>query len=362
MSRSGSGEQVLSDAYYNFIIRIPNAATRENYVCRLRKFLEYCQLDSYDQLLYNGDTKLIQTRIVDYLIHVQAAGLATSTVSSHQNTIKFFYVMNDVTTLNWRKISKVKKPPHKEGNERPYIAAEIGRLLESTDMRGRCCILLMCSSGIRQGGIHTLKLANLQRMGDIYKITVYHNDPEEYFTFCSPECAKALDQYFEYRKRCGEILKPSSPIIRQQFDKNNPEQAANPKPVGPTSIENIFYRAINDSGLREKKNVIRGEKRYLHEVMQSHGLRKFFNTQVVTSGMSALYSEMLMGHHSGLAMQSYVKPSVSQLYDEYMKVVDSVTINEENRLKKENKSLREENREIQRAMERIDDLYKRLGY
>ena len=59
----------------------------------------------------------------------------------------------------------------------------------------------------------------------------------------------------------GEIIKPSSPLIREQFDKNNAEQAANPKNVKVGAIKNIIYHAINDSGLREKKNVIKGQKR-----------------------------------------------------------------------------------------------------
>jgi hypothetical protein len=116
----------------------------------------------------------------------------------------------------------------------------------------------------------------------------------------------------EYRKRYGEVLNPSAPILRQRFNKLDPVDSANSKVMGKGAIQDIIYRAINDCGLREKRNLVNGEKRILHEVMQSHGLRKFFNTQVVMAGMPVLYAKMLMGHKSGLAMQSYVKPTVSQ--------------------------------------------------
>jgi integrase len=153
---------------------------------------------------------------------------------------------------------------------------------------------------MREGAIHSLKLAHFERIKDVYKIIVYKNEPDEYVTFCSIECAKAIDDYLEYRKRYGEIIKPSSPLIREQFDKNNTEQAANPKNVKVGAIKNIIYHAINDSGLREKKNVIKGQKRELHEVMQSHGLRKFFENKVVGAGTDLFTAEYVMGHKGGL--------------------------------------------------------------
>jgi hypothetical protein len=159
-------------------------------------------------------------------------------------------------------------------------------------------------------------------------------------TFCSIECAKALDDYMDYRKRCGELIKPSAPLVREQFDKNNTEQAANPKNVKVGAIKNIIYHAINDSGLREKKNIIKGQKRVLHEVMQSHGLRKFFETQAVGAGMDLFTAEYLMGHKGGLPLQSYIKPTIQQLYDKYIQIVDAVTINEENKLRREVQTLK----------------------
>jgi integrase len=257
--------------------------------------------------------------------------------------------MNDVIAINWGKISKVLPEFRKVANDRPYSLAEISRLLEKDDHRGRIIILLMASSGMREGAIHSIKLSDIETLQDIYKITAYKNDPAEYYTFCSPECTKGIDDYLEYRKRYGEILKPSSPLLRQKFNKLDPVDSANPKVMGRGAVQDIIYRAINDCGIREKRNLVNGEKRILHDVMQSHGLRKFFNTQVVMAGMPVLYAEMPMGRHrSGLAMQSYVKPSVAQMLEEYLKVVDSVTINEKNKLRNKVETLTERQDEIQK--------------
>lgn len=75
--------------------------------------------------------------------------------------------------------------------------------------------------------------------------------------------------------------------------------------------------------------------------------------------MSLLYAEMLMGHRQGLAIQSYVKPTVSQMYEEYMKVVDSVTIAEENRLKRKVSELEEYRAYWSQMRKELDEL-KRL--
>jgi len=258
-------EQLQGETYRNFVIHLVNPVTRRNYIGRLKDFMQYCQTENADQLLFNGDTKVIQSFVSHYLIHLRSTkGFAPFTVTYHAAAPKFFYTMNDVTSLNWKKISKVLPKHKKTVEDRPYTAAEISKMLEKTDQRGKVILLLMASSGIREGAINSIKMAHLERISEIYKITVYKGDPEEYFTFCSPECAKAIDNYLAYRQRYGEIIKPAAPLIREQFNKNNPEQAANPRSMSEDNIEMIIYRAVCDSGIREKKNIVKGQRKILH--------------------------------------------------------------------------------------------------
>lgn len=358
-----SAEQLLpslyeGEAYRNFVKHISNPMTMVNYVSRFKKFIDYCQITKIDDLLYNGNTKKIQTMISDFLIHIQGQGFSSATVAHHRTTVKFFYEMNDITGLNWKKIARVMKPFRKKANDRPYTTTEIAKMLEKVDQRGRIIILLMYSSGMREGAIHSIKIAHLQKMEDTYKITVYKNEPDEYITFCSPECAKAIDEYLEYRRRYGEIIKPSSPLIREMFDKNNIEQAASPKDVKVGAIKNVIYHAIYDAGLREKKNVIKGQERILHDVMQSHGLRKFFETQAVGASMDLFTAEFLMGHKGGLPLQSYIKPTIQQLFNKYVQIADAVTINEENKLRKEVQILTMDRNKLKSRLERLEQACK----
>ena len=67
---------------------------------------------------------------------------------------------------------------------------EITKILEKADLRGKVAILLMASAGLRVGALPSLKIRSLERIDkyQLYKITVYENADEEYFTFCTPEC------------------------------------------------------------------------------------------------------------------------------------------------------------------------------
>ena len=117
-----------------------------------------------------------------------------------------FYKINDIV-LNINKISRFMPDKRKSNKDRGYLHEEIHKLLDVADERMRTVILLLSSSGMRIGAIPSIRLRNIEKIlidsitSVIYKITVYEGEKEEHFTFCTPECAKAIDQYLEMRKR-----------------------------------------------------------------------------------------------------------------------------------------------------------------
>lgn len=258
--------------------------------------------------------------------------------------------------------------------DRPYTHFEISKMLEKADQQQRVAILLMCSSGVRIGALPYIKLRNLERIEryNLYKLTIYEGEEEEYITFCTPECTAAIDSYLEYRQRHGERpLKEDSPLIREEFDINDEIMAANPKTLGMEAFRRMVKRVGFDSGVIEKHAALepstkRGQRR---PVRETHGFRKFFQTTTVSNGMSMLYSEMLMGHKSGgLALESYVRPTENDLLEGndkmigYVGVIDALTINEEHRLKRKVETLTIEKSKVESALTRIDELYQKLGF
>jgi hypothetical protein len=187
-----------------------------------------------------------------------------------------------------------------------------------------------------------IKLRNLENIDtyDIYKITVYENDNEEYDTLCTPECKRAIDSYLEYRKRQGELLKDDAPLIREEFDITDELHIANPRPISVETLRGIVKRLGAVSGVIEKRAQIKEDNKKIERrpVMGTHGFRKFFETTAIKAGMSPLYVRMLMGQKSGLET-SYFKPTISDLLEGndkvigYASLLDVLTINEENRLR-----------------------------
>lgn len=69
---------------------------------------------------------------------------------------------------------------------------------------------------MRIGALTDLTLSNLEKWDkndiETYKITVYENSKDEYYCFCTPECAKVINAYLQYRESRGEKLTAKSPF------------------------------------------------------------------------------------------------------------------------------------------------------
>jgi integrase len=89
-------------------------------------------------------------------------------------------------------------------------------LLEVCDERVKALILLLASTGVRIRAIVDLKLQDLVNIPtyDLYQVKVYSDSNQSYFTFSTPEAAKAINTYLSYRERYGEKLTPKSPVFR----------------------------------------------------------------------------------------------------------------------------------------------------
>jgi hypothetical protein len=194
---------------------------------------------------------------------------------------------------------------------------------------------------MRIGAIPDLRLEHLTRMEKyrLYQITVYQGHPEEYITFCTPECRSAIDNYLNYRERCGEILTPKSPLFREQFDVNDLEQIRkNAKTIVENTITKMLGKKLHLAGIIQIEQLKEGEDptKKRKAVMRSHGFRKFVNT--INCRIDSSIRNKVLGHSIALD-KSYWRPQVNDLLQEYLKCVDTLTINEEFRLRCENERL-----------------------
>ena len=224
-------------------------------------------------------------------------------------------------------------------------------------------VLLFASCGLRPGAIPSLVLRNLQDLEDykLHKITIYEGHEKQYFTLCTPECSKAIHNYLDYRQRSGERLTDNSPLIRQQFDRNDILQVKNPKPLKLRGINQLLDILLYKSGLHELVHRTEGHSRDKRkETARANGFRKFVITQMAESDVDFEIRESLVGHSLGLSAH-YLRHSEQKVISEWLKCVDSLTINEENRLKRKVETLQVRKDKIEELARTVENIRVRFG-
>jgi site-specific recombinase XerD len=135
-----------SIAYHNFINTCRSAMTQKSYQKSLEYFMKFLKVDNWDNLL-ELDPKIIQRNICDYIMFMRSKDLAPKSIGLYVAAIRKFYDMNDIITLNWKKIHSFEPEPESRSEDRPYTHQEIATLMKKASPRDRCVILLMASSG-----------------------------------------------------------------------------------------------------------------------------------------------------------------------------------------------------------------------
>jgi integrase len=323
-----------------FLSSIRSPETKISYSIYFKKYQEFMGPD----LFCGNNPSLIEQKIIEYLVEMRNKGKGYSTIHNYAAAVLAFYKINDVA-LNITKINRFIPVQKKVKKDRAYTHEEIRQVLEIADERMKVVILLMSSSGIRLGALPLLKVRNL----DNYKLTVYENDREEYFTFISPECKKAVDAYLDMRSRYGEKLDSDSPLLREQFDIKDQFAIRKPKRFTIGMIKWKLVDLQKRLGIRTK------------EVATTHGFRKFFTTQLINSKVNPEIREMLLGHKIGLA-SAYYRPTEEEMFAEYEKAIDNLTINQENRLKRKVQILEMDSSRMdrmERQLQRMQEVIKK---
>ena len=299
-----------------FLSSIRSPHTKQAYNGYFKKYQEFIGIN--EDIFCRNNPRLIEQKIIEFITDMKARGKGYSAIHNYAAAIFAFYKINDVV-LNVSKINKFIPVQSRVRKDRAYTHEEISKILEFADERMRVVILLMVSAGIRRGALPYLRLRDLDDNNG--KLTVYENEKEEYITFITPECKKAVDSYLDMRARYGEKLDKNSYLIREHFNKRDQFRARSPKQMTLGMLKWTIVQLIKRSGVRTG------------EVKESHGFRKFFTTQLVNSKVNPEIREMLLGHKIGLA-SAYYRPTEEEMFQEYQKAIDNLTIDPANRLQR----------------------------
>ena len=349
MSAAATETRSLLEPIYDVTDGIASPASKIQYRFAFGRFLEYIQISQEGLLQKNS--KELQALIIDYIRHLTAKRMKPGTIKLRIAVILHFFDMNDVL-LNKHKIARFIPQDEDHEEDECYTHQEIQRLLSVSDERIRVAILLMASTGMRIGALPHLQLRDLTKIEqyNLYKIQVYARSmTSHHYTFCTPECAAAIDSYLAYRKRFGEPigLDQKAPLIREQFNINDRFKAKHPKQAKLKTISETIDRMVKKSGIESKGRVRR-----------NHGLRKFAITQMIKAKMDYASREYLVGHrHSRGLDRNYDRTTEEDRLSEFIKAVDLLIINSEHRLKQQIHFMKaEHSAEWQQLKEQMNEL------
>lgn len=343
---------------------ITNAATRDPYERRLIGFLKGVSMTP-DEFVAKAKSQpnLAEKKIISFILgqnsRAEKGEISAGTVGNAIKAVKVLLEMNDVITLNWKKVKRVLPKARRYALDRIPTTDEIEDILEAADIRGKALTLVFISSGIREGAIELLKVNDYIRINRVGRLTVYDGDPEKYVTFISPEACTALDKYLNFRKEHGENVSDDSPLFRDKFDpikglegrghhghsrKDSKEVVI---PMTAPSVRQYYNRLLFSIG-------IRNQKKRRHE-FSVHSLRKVFKTRAEQAGMKPINIEILMGHSVGIS-DSYYRPTEGELLADYLCIVDKLSVRPEANRADFDTQLSEKDKELHELKQRIQSM------
>ncbi|MEM5815615.1 MAG: site-specific integrase [Candidatus Aenigmatarchaeota archaeon] len=289
----------------NLLTRSNN--TKLTYLKGLKKFVEYKNIQNLDEFIEEVKQKQNQNEIYkEYALYLAGMNLAPKSVAAWISALKKFFEANSlkVDIDIPLKIFNVHEDvlPSKE---------ELKRIVEESDLRIKTIILLLASSGMRVGELHNLKISDIDINQEIPTIRIKGIGAKERksrITFITPEAKRFLIEYLEKRKMAGEEINENSPVISSEDGRE-------------MSYQNLQY-LLEKAFKKYAKKV--GKRYNLH----AHCLRKWFKTQLISSGVPAPIVDRLMGHQRYLA-QEYELYTENQLKEWYQKGMKALYILEE---------------------------------
>jgi integrase len=312
-----------------------------------------------------GNDQFVYLSFINFIVkqnkRVEKKEITPGTIRNYYKAAKLFCEMNDIV-VNWKKISKGLLREKQYGDDRAPTFDEISQLMKYPDRRIRPIILVMASSGIRGGAWDYLKwkhIIPIKKDDEIIsaKILVYSGEPDQYYSFITPEAYFALKEWMDFRESYGEKITGESVLMRDMwqttiksgegsdYHPGNVGVVTYPKPLKYGGIKSLLERAIRSQGIEKmlKKGTNHNTRR---EWKILHGFRKFFNSVLVNANVNHIKKEKMMGHDIRLE-NNYFKPNEEDLLSEYLKVVDLLTLNEEFKLRQKIEKLEVERSEFE---------------
>ena len=332
--------------------------TKDTYHSYLRSLFKWAKIKNQEEFIGLSDDALQQTLegFADHLIkRVKNNEISPNTVPK---LFKPYKLLLDVNyrehAVKWKPISIKYPPMEKRSGYKPWTTLQIEQFLgKCKNLREEATIHFQASTGSRVGvHDHPLLMKHMIKMKwdgldyHCYAILVYaesdetieekdqrvineENDHSDYsfFVFLTPEAAKALDDYHEFRRiHHNETFTGDTPIF-VSFNSHGLADKGKYYQMSGNAFRKMFQDVVN------KTPVKRIKKRNRYDTMLDHAFRKRFNTTLkIDNEINSNITEKLMQHKKGLD-GAYLTPTRLECFKEFVKAVSELTISPQERQK-----------------------------
>ena len=353
----------LDEKYYNYLNEvIQTDATRSGYMSKMKYFIKWAEdLETTSDLSEMNDTKKVEDLLRKFLSHLKNERRSSGATQRQYITSIIQFLSECRIKLDGKFVTRVisKHTPQKIQS---WTREDIQKMLKTSlgnKPKLRAMILMYASTGMRREGLVQLTFGDLKAVEDLYEVTVYAGEPEEYKTYCTPEAREALDEYLNTRrdgkeyttnypmrdkgyktKRIVKTLKAEN-IVKDSYVFTN--DFKNNEKLGVGIVTNYFVKIQRMAGLDGQKNK--------HTI---HSFRHTFQTAMTNSkvmgqdgkeydAIPLVRQRQLMGHKitSNDLQTLYTDTDQESLLREYKKVIPALTFCKETILEKEIVDLRE---------------------
>jgi integrase len=228
---------IAKDPMAVFLYAVKSPESKRQYPRRFKMFLDFLGFDGSlkeqaKEFLRNAkqDPEWVQNSLIQFVSYhndrAKRGEISVSTIPNYYRATKLFCEMNDIV-LGWKKIARGMARVRKAANDRAPTLEEIQRLIEYPDRRIKPIVYTTVSSGIRIGAWdylqwkHVLPMINAEGEIVAARLLVYAGDPEEYYSFITPEAYNSLKDWMDFRSSYGENISGESWVMRDIWQTTN---------------------------------------------------------------------------------------------------------------------------------------------
>ena len=361
------------------------SGTKRVYQNQLDMFYDYSNILKNLHDLIACPPEILQKELEGYCDHMNkrvkideiSANSVEQRFTGIKNALDNNYRENDI---KWKPIKSKCPAKVRRSGYRPYSNLHAQKiLLKANTSRNRALVLFDFSTGSRVGiHDHPLLVKHTVMMSstfddnhlDCMAVLLYADrdidveemdmrdkvddesryNSETYWGFLTPEATIAMLNYWNERKKDGEIFTPDTPIFRQKYQ------------IGMSPSLQIRKQAvvmIMDRIVKAAK-IPRVKKGRRFDIQLNHGKRKRFNTELkMNDVVNSNAIEKMMAHKNGLD-GTYLHPTREKLFKEFVKGIHDLTIDDSARKQSELDQKEKENNELKKKIDEIKELKQKM--